>query len=180
MMRLFVALPLPEMVRARLALLQGGVPGGRWQEPATFHVTLRFVGEVDEPVAAELDGALARIAAPGFAIGLDGVGHFGTPRRPESLWVGVARSEPLQFLRDKVDRAAVAAGLEPDDRKYRPHVTLGRLRQAPAERVARWLADNALFMAGPIAVDRFVLYRSHLQASGAIHEPLAEYMLAED
>ena len=104
MLRLFVALDLPEPVRARLAMLQGGIPGARWIKPENFHVTLRFVGEVDDPVASDLDAALGRIAAPPFRLALQGVGHFGTERRPEALWAGVERVEALQFLRDKVDR----------------------------------------------------------------------------
>lgn len=179
MIRLFTALDLPEAVRQRLALLQSGVPGARWIRPENLHVTLRFLGEVEESVAEDLDAAFARAAAPGFELRLDGVGHFGPVRKPTSLWAGIERSEALQFLHDKIDRAAVAAGLGPDDRKFRPHVTLARLKgDAKADRVGRWLEDNALFQAGPIRVGQFVLFRSHLGSDGAVYEPLAEYPLA--
>lgn len=179
MIRLFTALPLPESTRERLSMLQAGVPGARWIRPENLHVTLRFIGEVDEGIAADLDAALGRATAPGFELRLGGVGHFGPARKPHSLWAGVERCEALQFLHDKIDRAVVAAGLQPDDRKFRPHVTLARLRpDVRHERVGRWLEDHALFQAGPIKVDDFVLFRSHLGAEGSVYEPLAEYPLA--
>lgn len=177
MLRLFIALDLPGGIRDRLVMLQAGVPGARWIKPENLHVTLRFIGEVDDPVAQDIDAALRRVAAPGFELMLDGVGHFGTERKPQVLWAGIARSEPLQFLRDKIDRALVAAGLKPDERKFRPHVSLARLKDAPADRVARWLGGNALFLAGPVAVQGFALYRSHLHNEGSIYEELAHYPL---
>lgn len=181
MIRLFVALDLPETVRERLALLQAGVPGARWTPPENFHVTLRFLGEVDEPAAEDVDAALRRVEAPSFDLALDGVGHFGTARKPQTLWADVDRSEPLRFLHDKVDRASVAAGLPPDDRKFHPHVTLGRLNAAArTDRVGRWLEDNALFRSQPIPIAAFTLYRSHLGSNGPAYEVLAEYPLTEE
>ncbi|MGP1394822.1 MAG: RNA 2',3'-cyclic phosphodiesterase [Inquilinaceae bacterium] len=177
MLRLFVALPVPEPIRRHLALLEGGVPGARWIEADNLHVTLRFLGEIGEDRAADLDAALARIAAPPVALTVAGVGLFGTPRRARMLWAGIERTDPLRALHDRVDRAAVAAGLPPDDRKFMPHITLARLRQAPMERVGRWLADHALAAAGAVTVDRFVLYRSHLGGEGAFYEPLRTYPL---
>jgi len=177
MLRLFVALDLPEPVRDRLAGLQGGVPGARWVAPETMHLTLRFVGEVDDPTARDLDAALSRVDAPAFELSIVGVDCFEAQRKPQTLWAGVEAGPALAHLRDKVDRAAVAAGLGPDDRKFRPHVTLGRLKQAPRERVARWLAENGLLRLGPVAIDRFALYSSHLTADGPIYEELADYPL---
>ena len=182
MFRLFVAVALPEPIRARLAMLQYGVPGARWVQPENLHLSLRFLGEVDGGVAQDVDGALGRVRAPAFTLNLDGVDQFGDRRTARVLWAGVVRTESLQQLHDKVDRAAVAAGLPPDDRKFRPHVTLARLKEmrpkaAALPRVQQWLAHNNLFAAGPIAVDRFVLYRSHLGQEGARYEALAEYPL---
>ena len=176
-MRLFVGLPLPETVRSALARLGGGIPGARWLDPGTYHVTLRFLGEMDEVEATDLDAALVRITAPGFALRVRGVGWFGTRRAPSTLWAGVDRSPPLAFLKDKVDRAAVAAGLAPDDRKFAPHVTLARLRNAPAHRVGAWEALNSLLDLPPVPIDSFVLFRSHLGGDGAVHEPLERYPL---
>lgn len=177
MLRLFVALDLPEPVRQRLTLLQGGVPGAKWVRPENLHVTLRFIGEVQNGIAHDLDAALSRITAPAFDLRLDGIGHFGKEKKPQALWAGVARSEPLQALHDKVDRAVIAAGLAADDRKFKPHITLGRLKGAAPDRVGHWLAEHSLFTAGPIPVPHFVLYRSHLGGEGSVYEPLAEYEL---
>ncbi len=180
MMRLFVALDLPETVRQRLAMLQAGLPNARWIRAENLHVTLRFIGEVEEHRAQDLDSALSRIEAPAFDLTLVGVDFFGPDRKPQSLLAVVERSDPLQFLRDKVDRAVAAAGLGLDDRKFRPHVTLGRLRGGPHSRTGRWLGENGLLRAGPVPVTEFVLYRSHLGHEGSVYEPLAAYSLKVD
>ncbi len=178
MLRLFSAVLVPEDGRATLSLLQSGIPGARWIDEHNFHVTLRFFGEVTETQGHDIHDQLTRVRAPGFWLDLDGVGHFGTAKRPDALWAGLTRSEELGLLRAKVDRAAVMAGLPPEDRKFHPHVTLGRLRQAPNERVARWLAEHALFRWGPFRVDRFCLMRSYLGNEGSVYEVLEEYDLA--
>ena len=178
MIRLFVALELPEAVRQRLVGLQGGVPGARWVAPENLHVTLRFLGEVDEPTAQDIDAELERLVAAPFLFSLDGKDYFGAGRKkPYALILTVPRTDPLQALRDKIDRAAVAAGLPPDDRKYRPHVTLARLRDTPMERVRRWVTEHGPFHAGPLPAERFVLFRSHLGSAAAAYEPLVTYPL---
>lgn len=178
MLRLFVAIAIPAAVTRRLGPLQGGVPGARWSDPTGFHLTLRFIGEVDTLEAEEIDDALRSITAPGFDLALDGVGQFGTRRAPSVLWAGVAAQPALSFLHAKIDRALVAAGQPPDDRAYSPHVTLARLRQAPAERVARWLEGFAPFQAGPFPVEAFHLYESRMGGEGAVYEILESYPLA--
>lgn len=177
MPRLFVALEIPGPVRERLALVQGGVPGARWIRPDNLHLSLRFIGEVDEHAAADLDAQLGRIATSGFDLKISDVGSFGPDRNPTVLWAGAQRCDRLQHLRDKVDRAVVAAGLTADDRKFKPHVTLARLKNGHRERVHRWLSDNVFLSIPPFAVDRFVLFRSHLNRDAASYEPLAEYPL---
>jgi 2'-5' RNA ligase len=77
MLRLFVALPLPVAIRDRLAMIQTGVPNARWMDRDNLHLSLRFVGEVEDHVAHEVAAALDRIDAPGFDLRLTGVGHFG-------------------------------------------------------------------------------------------------------
>ena len=179
MFRLFVALDLPEALRPRLALLQAGVPGARWVRPESLHVTLRFIGEVDGDVAQDLDMSLQRLTGSAFSYRLSGVGHFGPDRKPHMLWAGVERNEALTALRDRVERAVIAAGLPPEDRKFKPHVTLGRLKDPSLPRVRRWLTEQALFASTDIRADHVVLFRSHLGADGAHYEPLAEYPLIE-
>lgn len=178
MIRLFVALDFPPEVRERLAGLQGGVPGARWSEPDTLHLTLRFIGEVPENQGQDIDAALAGIDAAPFPLTLDGVGSFGHGRGARVLWAGVEHSTALAHLAAKVESALVRAGLPADERKFTPHVTLARLRDANAERVVRFLSERGFFRAGPMLMDHFVLYRSHLGKGGSVYEPLAAYPLA--
>lgn len=178
MIRLFVALDFPPEVRERLAGLQGGVPGARWSEPGTLHLTLRFIGEVPEDQAHDIDAALAEVEASAFPLTLDGVGSFGHGRGARVLWAGVERNEALTRLAAKVESALVRAGLPAEERKFTPHVTLARLRDANAERVARFLSERGFFRAGPFPVDHVTLYRSHLGKGGSVYEPLASYPLA--
>ena len=178
MLRLFVGLGLPDTVRDRLSLVQGGVPDARWMRPETLHLTLRFIGEVDGGTATDLDAALSQTRAGAFEYWLDGAGSFGSAKRPHSLHVLAARNASLQALHDRVDRAVVKAGLSPDDRKFLPHVTVARLKGAPRVRVERWLESQAALRVGPIPVTSFTLFRSHLGREGADYEPLRDYPLA--
>src|SRR5689334_6214104 len=107
-MRLFVGIAIPTDIRERLRMLSGGVPGARWVEPESYHLTLRFIGEADRPTAERIDLALSELSAPAFELELQGVGQFGTGRKSRALWAGVAASPALAHLARKVDRAVVA------------------------------------------------------------------------
>jgi len=174
MLRLFVGIALPPELKLRLSLLCSGVPGARWVDPGNYHLTLRFIGEVDEGVASDIDAALLQIRAPRFDVTLAGVGTFGE----RMLWVGVDKSQPLVHLRDKVESALVRLGLEPETRRYAPHVSLARLRNASEAKLHGFLEEHALFRAAPFRVERFSLVASYLTKSGAIYEDQADYPLA--
>ena len=173
MLRLFVGIALPPELKLRLSLLCSGVPGARWVDPGNYHLTLRFIGEVDEGRASDIDEALARIRAKRFEVTLAGVGHFGD----RMLWVGVDKSPPLIHLRDKVESALVRLGLEPETRRYAPHVTLARLRNVGEAKLRAFIAEHALLRAEPFAVAEFSLVASYLTKSGAIYEDQADYAL---
>jgi 2'-5' RNA ligase len=175
--RLFVGLELPEVTRERLALMCAGLPGARWVKPENLHLTLRFIGDVENGVAEDVDDALARVRAPAFDLELDGVGFFGKPAAARALWAGVAKSELLNHMQMKVETAVQRAGLPAEARKFSPHVTLARLKGAPLQRLRRYVGENADFRAGPIAIERFVLFSSFLSSSGAIYTPEAYYDL---
>jgi 2'-5' RNA ligase len=180
MLRLFVGIGLPPELKLRLSLLCSGVPGAKWVEPGNFHVTLRFIGEVDEGRAADIDEALAQIRAPGFELALSGVGSFGSASKARMLWAGVEKSPSLFHLHQKVESALMRMGMQPEERRYTPHVTLARLKYAPeggTTRLQAFLAEHALFKAPPFAVDRFSLIASYLTKSGPIYEDEAEYPL---
>jgi 2''-5'' RNA ligase len=174
--RLFAGLGLPSEVAERLAALSGGIPGARWVEARNHHITLRFFGEVEEGVAADLHDGLAAVRAPAFALSLTGFGTFGRGN-PNHLWAAADKAPALFHLQAKVEQAAVQAGLAPEGRKYLPHVTLARFRAAPVARIQDFIARNSPFQAGPWPVKNFVLYRSHLGRGGAEYEALAEYPL---
>lgn len=168
---------MPEATRERLAGLCGGVPGARWVAAENMHLTLRFIGEVEHGQAEDVDSALLRIRSPRFDLTLDGVGYFGKASAARSLWAGVRKCEPLARLQGKVENSVQSAGLPPEERKFSPHVTLARLKGAPALRLQRFIAENAHFLAAPVPVDRFVLFSSFRTSSGPIYTAEAEYLL---
>ncbi|MEN3975631.1 RNA 2',3'-cyclic phosphodiesterase [Emcibacter sp. SYSU 3D8] len=174
MLRLFVALPLPPEVRSRLIGLMGGVNGARWQTDDQLHLTLRFIGEVDEARAEDIDSALRAINFAPFQVSLQGTGLFGDIRKPRMLWAGVGPEAPLAHLAQKIDTAMVRIGLPAEQRKFMPHVTLARFK-GPSGRVDRFLAAHDQLWSQPWNVARFTLFRSHLAHSGAIYEALATY-----
>lgn len=177
MKRLFVALTLPESHKQRLLSLCHGVRDARWITEENLHLTLRFVGEVEEPMVEEIGAALQTIHAESFPLTLDGVGHFKTGRRIRSLWAGVAANAPLAALQTSVDGALRRAGLPPDGRRFAPHITLARLKGGTPERVGPWLENHSLFWAEPFIVDRFVLFESHLSHTGSIYSPISTFPL---
>lgn len=177
MIRLFVGVALPRMIRERLAGLCGGVPGARWSESENFHLTLRFIGEVDTATLADSDAVLAQVRAASFSLTLEGVGVFGTAK-PRTLWAGVAPCPPLRVLHGRVEAALARLPLPPQEsRRYTPHVTLARLKDPAIPRLTRFLSEQALFQAGPVPVRDFHLYESCAGRSGVLYRVLQTYPL---
>lgn len=174
-MRLFVAIDLPQDVKEALSALCAGVPGARWVPAENMHVTLRFIGEVNGTLRDDIIEALSGVRADGFDLEMQGVGHFETRRQPHALWVRVVRSEPLLRLRESVENAVQRAGLPPESRKFMPHVTLARLKEAPAGRVQGFMQEHNLFRSRAVPVTGFTLFSSFLSRSGAIYRPEAEF-----
>lgn len=168
MIRLFTAIALPEIVRTRLGLICGGVPGARWITPDRMHLTLRFIGEVEEPRLEDIRLALSAISGAPFALTLRGVSTFGE-RRPRMIYAAVDRSEPLARLKHKIDAALMRIGIGPEaERRFTPHVTLARLGpQAHHGRVGGFLTEHGLFQAAPFPVEAFHLYSSVLSGEGS-------------
>ena len=110
MTRLFVALRPPAPLRDTLIDTMDAVEGARWQDEDQLHLTLRFVGEVDPPVAEDLAAALGQVAAPPFTLVVAGAGHFARKGRPTALWAGIAPSPALVALQHKVERACQRVG----------------------------------------------------------------------
>jgi 2'-5' RNA ligase len=175
-MRLFVALPMPDIVAQSLRLLQGGVPGARWHPRENLHLTLRFVGEVDGRQAADIDDALSAIRAPGFTLELSGVGTFGH-RDPRQLWAGVRANDALTHLHRKIETAIQRIGLPPEPRKFTPHVTLARLKSPRRDKLMEFLSTHALYTSVPFAVNAFALYQSTLTPNGSLYTLERDYPL---
>jgi 2'-5' RNA ligase len=176
MIRLFVALALPESVAQGLLMMQSGVPGARWMNREQLHLTLRFIGEVDGRDAEAIDDALSAISVPRFTLEFKGVGEFGG-KNPRALWAGVAANESLAHLQRKIETAIQRIGLPAEERKFTPHVTLARLRAVPPGRVMDFLHDHALYSSGPFDLSEFVLFSSKTAPGGSLYVAERTYPL---
>jgi len=165
MPRLFTALEIPRDAALSLSLLRGGLPGARWIDVENYHLTLRFIGDVEGHVADEIANALDRIDRPAFQMTLSGVGAFGG-KKPHAVWAGVSASPDLVALQGEIDRICQRLGLPADPRKFSPHVTLARLRNASPLDVAQYLSARGNFAALPFRVGRFVLMSSRDSVGG--------------
>ena len=177
MPRLFTALEIPAGIAFSLSLLRGGLLGARWIEPENYHITLRFIGDIDEPTADEVADALMRVDRPRFDVSLQGLSTFGS-RKPHSLFVGVKMSPALQELQAEHERIMQRIGLEPERRKFTPHVTLARLRGAAEGDIATYLALRGNFSTPPFPVGRFVLLSSKASTGGGPYIMEEAYTLA--
>ncbi|HVB15810.1 MAG TPA: RNA 2',3'-cyclic phosphodiesterase [Stellaceae bacterium] len=177
MLRLFVGIEFPPELKLRLSLLCTGVPGARWVDAGNLHLTLRFIGEITEDRAADVDEALAGLKARRFTLQLAGTGVFGG-NRPQTLWVGVDRDPELARLHGKIEQTLIRIGLPPEPRRFAPHVTLARLRYPDLVQLGRFLAAHAQFRAEPLAVDHFSLIASFATKAGSVYEDQADYPLS--
>jgi 2'-5' RNA ligase len=175
MLRLFVGIGFPPELKLRLSLLCTGVPGAKWVDPGNFHLTLRFIGEIGEDTASDVDDALSRLRARRFTLQIAGTGVFGD--KPRSLWAGVERTPELVGLRDKIEHSLIRVGLPPEPRKFAPHVTLARLRDPPLNQLRDFLTANAQFRADPLPVKCFSLIASFQTKAGSVYEDQADYSL---
>ena len=177
-MRLFVGLDLPWELRERVSILAGaGIPGARWVPPENYHVTLRFIGEAPRYLAEEIDHALAALKAPAFPLTLTGIGTFAKGGRLQSLWVGVERTAELDRLKNKVETALQRCGLDPERRRFQPHLTLARLDNAAEVKLAGFVQAHNLFRTEPVMVEHFTLFSSLLGKEQPVYTAEVEYGL---
>jgi len=174
MHRLFAGFRPPAAVRAQLLALAGGVAGARWQSDDQLHCTLRYIGEVDRPVAEEVALALGAIRFAPFEVGIAAVGEFDSRGRPNAVWAGLRPHEAVTQLHHKIDQAMVRLGLAPERRAYLPHITLARMNVAAGAN-DRFLKDHARLASPPFTVDAFLLFESHLGREGASYEAIERY-----
>jgi 2'-5' RNA ligase len=177
MPRLFTGLEIPKALGDSLSLLRGGLPGARWIEPENYHVTLRFIGDVDDDIAQEVDWLLGQVRRKKFELRLDGLQSFGG-RKPRALIAAVVSSQTLMELQAEQERLMRRVGLDPETRKYTPHVTLARLRDTSSFEIAEYLSARAAFRSPPFSVSRFVLFSSRASVGGGPYVAEAAYPLA--
>jgi 2'-5' RNA ligase len=174
--RLFTGLELPSEIAAKLAMLRGGISGARWIEAENYHVTLRFIGDIDERAAAEAADALDEIRRPSFPVTLEGLGWFGGDK-PRAIVAMVRPTDALVELQADQERRLRRIGLPPESRKYTPHVTLARLRSASPYAVADYLSVRGYFSARQFEATRFVLFSARESTGGGPYLVEAAYRL---
>ena len=177
MHRLFVAIRPPELIRDLLIDAMDDSADFRWQDEEQLHITLRFVGEVEKPLAVDLADALSRIRADPFQLRIKGVGRF-EQRSGGALWAGVEPKEPLAALAAKVERICQGIGLDPERRAYHPHITLARWKGRRTRELADYLDRERALVSEPWDVDDFALFESRLSKHGAHYEEVAQYGLS--
>ena len=167
MPRLFTGLEIPAEVVGRLSAFSGGLPGARWIDEDDLHITLRFFGDVDidtaNAVHALLEEARPRALLP---IELDGLAIFGGAK-PRAVYVSVASNPELADLQAEHERIARHAGLDPEPRKFTPHVTLARLnRSTGPEAVAHYLGQAGVFSRVSFTAERTALFSARASRGG--------------
>ncbi len=176
MHRLFVAIRPPEPVRDLLIDAMDDSPELRWVSDDNLHLTLRFIGDVERPLADDIAAALGRIRCEPFDLRIAGIGAFEL-RHGGAVWAGVQPREPLTMLAAKVERLCQTASLTPERRAFHPHFTLARWNRWSAAAAQRLVERNRGLASDPFAVDRFTLFESRLSRHGAHYEVVAEYRL---
>ena len=176
MPRLFTALELPETIVGQLALARGGIVGARWLEPDDYHITLRFIGDVDGRAAREIAETLGDISRPKAPVRFEGLSWFGGDK-PRAIVAKVKADPALMDLQAEQERRLRRIGLAPETRKYTPHVTLARLRGVAQVAVADYLAARGALVAEAFTADRFVLYSARDGSGGGPYVVEAAYPL---
>ena len=176
MPRLFTGLELPEAVVGQLALARGGIVGARWLEPDDYHITLRFIGDVDGRAAREIAETLGDISRPKAWVRFEGLSWFGGDK-PRAIVAKVKADPALMDLQAEQERRLRRIGLEPETRKYAPHVTLARVRGVAQAAVADYLAARGALLAEAFMAERFVLYSARDGSGGGPYVVEAAYPL---
>jgi len=177
MIRLFAAVAVPDEIGMGLVARQGGIEGATWRPLDALHITLRVFGDIRENVARDLDAALIQTEGRPFSLTVSGAGAFGEGADLHAVWAGVEESEPLRRLAKACESAARRAGIMPETRTYRPHVTLAYLRRASGFEVAHWIQANNLLQSPKFEVSSFGLYSSWPTSEGSRYRLEAEYPL---
>lgn len=178
MPRLFVGLELPEEVANVLSGLRWGLPGARWTDPSDYHLTLRFIGDIDRRTAREIEDELSEIDRQAVPVSIVGLGVFGGDK-PHTVYASIAPNKALLELQAESERCLRRLGFKPEGRKFTPHVTLARLRSASVLDVADYLVANARFPQSHFTADSFALFSARETFGGGPYIVEAAYPLQE-
>lgn len=176
MPRLFTALEIPPDVGLGLSMLRGGLAGARWIDAENYHVTLRFIGDVDDATGRDVMYMLGQVRRPAFEMMLDGIDQFGG-HKPRAIYAAVRANPALMELHAEQERLMQRLGLGAEGRNYKPHVTLARLRDAAPRQVADYLSTRGSYRSPPIRVPRFLLFSSRDSVGGGPYLVEAAYPL---
>ena len=176
MPRLFTGLEIPAEIGQSLSMMRGGLPGARWIDPENYHVTLRFIGDIDDALAREIAYLLDQVRRRSFEARFNGLSSFGG-RRPRAVIAAIPPVAPLIELQAEHERIMQRVGLAPEGRKFLPHVTLARLRDSSSRQVADYLAARGPLSFLSFAVSRFVLFSSRASVGGGPYVEEAGYPL---
>ena len=177
MVRLFIAIPLPTVIKEAIVGLGGLLPGARPVPVEQMHLTLRFIGEVEGSRRLDIEEVLAEVIRPSFSLYLQGVGTFPPRGVPRVLWAGVQPKDDLQNLRRSIENTLAAIGIPREKQKFQPHLTLARLNNPSIHHLQQFLAGNTLLRSPEFSVTSFCLYKSQLTNGGPLHSRLRTYAL---
>lgn len=176
-MRLFIAIEIPDDLKKKLCSLKTNIPGARWVQAEHIHLTLSFLGEVNESALEQLNSELARIQMAEFELCFSGTGCFPGRQRARVLWVGLEPNPSLDELATKVRAAVLSCGIPLEERPFSPHITLSRLKMAATRELDAFLDYSPKGSLHSFRVEKFILFQSRLTSQGAVHTPLRSFPL---
>ncbi|HLR76565.1 MAG TPA: RNA 2',3'-cyclic phosphodiesterase [Balneolaceae bacterium] len=177
-MRLFIAIPLSDRIKAMLQEVQQSLPEGIRRQPEDqMHLTLRFLGETSPNRTKKIKDKLGKIELPAFALPIKGAGTFPPHKKYRIIWAGVQPVKPLMNLQKKVEEACTESGLEPEDRTYIPHITLGKVKKTSSNEVKKWVKTNGKGIKFETKASRFIIYESTFTGHSVKHNPKEKYCL---
>lgn len=165
MPRLFTGLEIPQPSNMELSLLQGGLKGARWIDPKNYHITLKFIGDIDYSLADEVKFELRKVESDSIEVRFDGLGVFGG-KKPHNIHANVELNSTLERLEEQQSRILERIGLKFERRKFIPHITLARLRGFRMEEVANWIGSKGKLSVQSFIASRFVLYSARESTGG--------------
>ncbi len=176
-MRLFIAIEIPDDLKKMIGGLRVDIPGARWVPAEQIHLTLAFLGEVEETAVEPLNMELARIHLPEFKLCFSGTGCFPDRRRPRVLWIGVEPHPLLTRLAATVHEVVLACGIPQEERPFSPHITLARLKFPAPGKYDAFFDRPEIQKLPPFPVREFILFQSRLTQQGAVHSRIRSFPL---